>query len=116
MEISGPTTRVMARLLHSWLCRFASNASGGIAVIFGLALIPMALATGAAVDYSRASATRTELQKALDAALLAGAIEASKGTPATTIPTFVKGFFQANSTVKESVQLTARVDTIAGTV
>lgn len=108
--------RDIARLRRFRLCRFVSDTSGGVAVIFSLALIPLSLATGAAVDYSRASATRTELQKALDAALLAGAIEAAKGTAATAIPPYVKRFFQANSTVKGSVQLTTRVDTTAGVV
>jgi Flp pilus assembly protein TadG len=109
-------TRVMGPLGRIRRCRFVSDTSGGVAVIFGLALIPLTLATGAAVDYSRASATRTELQKALDAALLAGAIEASKGTAATAIPPYVKRFFQANSTVKGSVELSTRVDTTAGIV
>jgi len=98
------------------LRRFVSDTSGATAVLFGIALLPLALATGAAVDYSRASATRTELQKALDAALIAGAIEASKGKTAKAIPPFVKGFFQANSTVKGSVKLTTQADTIKGIV
>ena len=98
------------------LRRFVSDTSGATAVLFGIALLPLALATGAAVDYSRANATRTELQKALDAALIAGAIEASKGKTAKAIPPFVKGFFQANSTVKGSVKLTTQADAIKGLV
>ncbi len=108
-------TRVPNRLGE--LCRFVSDTSGATAVFFGIALIPLALATGAAVDYSRANATRTELQKALDAALIAGAIEASKGKKEKAIPPFVKKFFQANSTVKKgSVTLTTEADTTAGIV
>jgi Flp pilus assembly protein TadG len=116
MASSAFLVRLIAPFCGLVLRRFVSDRSGATAVIFGLALIPIALATGAAVDYSRASATRTELQKALDAALLAGAIEAAKGTAATAIPPFVKNFFQANSAVKGSVKLTTRVDTVAGVV
>ena len=108
--------RVPDRLGRLRLRRFVSDTSGATAVLFGIALLPLALATGAAVDYSRASATRTELQKALDAALIAGAIEASKGKIAIAIPPFVKAFFQANSTVKGSVKLTTQADTIKGVV
>lgn len=109
-------TRVLDRLGRLRLSRFLSDTSGATAVVFGIALLPLGLATGAAVDYSRANATRTELQKALDAALIAAAIEASKGAKATAIPPFVKGFFQANSTVKGSVTLTTEADTTAGSV
>ncbi len=41
---------------------------GNVAMIFGLAMIPLIGAVGAAVDYSRAASARTALQAALDAA------------------------------------------------
>jgi Flp pilus assembly protein TadG len=52
---------------------FLSDERGGFAVIFALALLPLIAAVGGAVDYSRASRERTEMQVALDMALLAGA-------------------------------------------
>jgi Flp pilus assembly protein TadG len=50
-----------------------SDQSGNVGVIFALALIPVLMLVGGAIDYSRASAIRTQLQAAMDAAVLAGA-------------------------------------------
>jgi Flp pilus assembly protein TadG len=47
--------------------RFARNRDGGVAPLLAIAALPLLAATGAAIDYSRASATRTSLQAALDA-------------------------------------------------
>jgi hypothetical protein len=51
--------------------RFWSDNKGNVAVLFGIAIVPIIGAIGAAVDYSMASAYRTDLQKALDATALA---------------------------------------------
>ena len=53
--------------------RYHSDESGSVAIVFALALLPTALAVGAAIDYSRASLVKTNLQSALDAAVLAAA-------------------------------------------
>ncbi len=45
--------------------------SGAVAIIFALALIPILLTLGAAVDYSRATAAKSSLQNASDSAALA---------------------------------------------
>lgn len=47
--------------------------SGNVAIIFALALLPMIALAGAAIDYRRASTLKTELQAAIDSAVLAGA-------------------------------------------
>jgi Flp pilus assembly protein TadG len=52
------------------LSRFLENKAGGVAPLLGLMIIPLVGAVGAAVDYSRASATRTAMQSALDATAL----------------------------------------------
>ncbi|MGE0340970.1 MAG: TadE/TadG family type IV pilus assembly protein, partial [Xanthobacteraceae bacterium] len=44
---------------------------GNVAILFALALIPVVGATGAAVDYALANASRTSMQKALDSTALA---------------------------------------------
>ncbi len=54
--------------------------SGNVAVIFGIAAIPVFGLVGAAVDYSRANAARTAMQVALDAAALTVAKEAANLT------------------------------------
>jgi type II secretory pathway pseudopilin PulG len=50
---------------------------GSVALIFGIALIPIMTGVGAAIDYSRANSVKASLQAALDSALLAGAKDAS---------------------------------------
>jgi len=51
-----------------WSCE-----KGTVAVLFGLALIPVALAAGISIDYARALTARHQLQNAADAAAIAGA-------------------------------------------
>lgn len=67
---------------------------GNVAVLFALSLIPIVGATGAAVDYSLANASRTSMQKALDATALALA----KLMPLTQAQLNTQGWqiFQAN--------------------
>jgi Flp pilus assembly protein TadG len=50
---------------------FTRNSSGNIAVLFGICLVPLAAAVGAAFDYSRVSAVRSKLDNAADVAALA---------------------------------------------
>jgi Flp pilus assembly protein TadG len=52
------------------LARFLRNQKGGVAPTLALAVIPLVGMVGAAVDYSRASSTRTAMQAALDSAAL----------------------------------------------
>ena len=56
---------------------FQQRNEGQAAVMFALAVVPLAGAVGAAVDYSHANSVRTSLQKALDSAVLAAAIDSS---------------------------------------
>jgi Flp pilus assembly protein TadG len=60
------------RMSLTTLCRrFAADRTGAVAIIFGLAVMPLTIAIGAAVDYSRASSLRADLQAGVDAAALA---------------------------------------------
>jgi Flp pilus assembly protein TadG len=56
------------RALFDSLSRFGNDRRGNIAVIFGIACIPLIAAVGCAVDYSRATQLRAKLQAAADAA------------------------------------------------
>jgi Flp pilus assembly protein TadG len=60
--ISDHTRRTVAR--------FAGDHRGNVAVIFAVALVPLLGFVGAAVDYSRANATRSSMQVAMDSATL----------------------------------------------
>ena len=68
--------------------RFSRDRKGGIAPLLALAIVPVLGAVGAAVDYSRASASRTALQSALDSAML----YAAKGDSATWQQTAATAF------------------------
>jgi Flp pilus assembly protein TadG len=59
------------------LRRFGSHQKGTAAVTFALAIVPMLLAGGIAVDYLRYASARTELQAALDSGALAAASAAT---------------------------------------
>jgi Flp pilus assembly protein TadG len=57
--------------------RFRKSADGSIAMTFAFALVPIVIAVGAGVDYSRANSVKSVLQATLDSALLAGAKDGS---------------------------------------
>jgi Flp pilus assembly protein TadG len=70
--------------MSAWFCNmwraFRRDSRANVAITFGLALIPVCGLVGAAVDYSRANAARTQLQAALDST----ALMLSKEAPAMT--------------------------------
>jgi Flp pilus assembly protein TadG len=53
------------------LCGFAASRRGNVAMMFGIALVPLTIATGAGLDYARASLAKSQMTDALDAAALA---------------------------------------------
>ncbi len=53
------------------LCGFWHAKSANVAMIFGLSLLPLAIAAGAAIDYAQAMMVRSQMLDALDAAALA---------------------------------------------
>ena len=80
---------------HQWFGRFRDlvrafrrGRDGNLAVIFALAAIPVIGAIGAAVDLSKANDVKTQLQNALDAALLAGVTQASAKQVSTATAVF----------------------------
>jgi Flp pilus assembly protein TadG len=60
---------------------FLRQDAGTLSVIMGLSFLPMMGFVGAAIDYSRASALRADLQGAADAAAVAGAGHLAAGEP-----------------------------------
>ncbi|MGY4316749.1 pilus assembly protein TadG-related protein [Bradyrhizobium sp. JR3.5] len=67
------------RTLLRTVSRFRRDRSGNIAMIFGLALLPLLVAVGCAVDYSRANQIRSKLISAADAASVGSVAKASPG-------------------------------------
>jgi Flp pilus assembly protein TadG len=94
--------------------RFWSDRKGNVAVLFGLALIPVIGVVGAAVDYSRAAMARTKMQAALDAtALFLSKCRNSSGGYCTTAEMLAKAtpFFNATYTESEVVDIQLAIDT-----
>jgi Flp pilus assembly protein TadG len=65
------------RGLRNLFNAFCRAREGNLGVIFALAAIPVIGAIGAAVDFSKVSAVKSQMQNSLDAAVLAGVTQAS---------------------------------------
>ena len=63
----------MIRSFQKRLRVFVDDRRAGVAIIFGLSLIPLTLVTGTAIDYSRAATQWSNLQQATDATALSAA-------------------------------------------
>jgi uncharacterized protein YegL len=77
--------------------RFPKADGGNIAMMFAIGSIPMILAVGGGIDYSRAAMARTEMQDALDATSLALSRQTNVATmTAAQMLTFAQNYFNAN--------------------
>ncbi|MGI9478127.1 MAG: pilus assembly protein TadG-related protein [Hyphomicrobiaceae bacterium] len=76
--------RWAAMMRRTCLERFAGDRKGAVAMLFAGALVPVIAVVGIAVDYSRASNVRVQLQAAADAAAMAGAVSKTTTTAART--------------------------------
>ena len=65
------------RSLGSTGAKLVHDRRGSIGMIFGMALVPMTIFTGASIDYARAVRTRNVMQAALNSAILAAAQKTS---------------------------------------
>jgi len=72
----------------------ARNQKGNVAILFGLALIPIALAVGVATDYGRALAVRGQMADAADTAALA--VGSWQGLNEAQMKQKARQFFDAN--------------------
>jgi Mg-chelatase subunit ChlD len=81
-------------LLRQWL-KFRADRRGNVAIMFGLAIIPLVGAIGTAVDYSRANSMRTAMQAAVDSTALMLSKE-SAGLSTLQLKTRATQIFTAN--------------------
>ena len=96
--------------------RFWKNSNGNISIMLGLAMVPLMLGAGAAIDFGRASYARTVLQGAADAAAIAGATSKDKST--SKLQTIVEQYLAANhaeQAVKYVTRIEQSVDSDTGT-
>ncbi len=81
------------------LARFARDRQGAVAIIFALALIPLLLGAGAAIDLGRAYMVKSRLGYAIDAAALA--VGAATTTDRAELEQIMLSFFAANYPASE---------------
>jgi Flp pilus assembly protein TadG len=101
---------VVFRRLRAAARRFAGANDGNIAILFGIAVIPIISFVGAAVDYTRAVSARSSMQAALDSTALMLAKDLTEGTINTSqIATKADLYFKAlyTNTEARSVAITA---------
>jgi Flp pilus assembly protein TadG len=79
------------------LKRFTSDCRGNTAVMFGLAIVPLMLAAGAAIDMVQTNQTLTVLQGAADAAAIAGG--SSNLTKQSDLEAVVNEYLTANNAI-----------------
>jgi Flp pilus assembly protein TadG len=102
---------VVFRRLRATARRFAGANDGNIAILFGIAVIPIISFVGAAVDYTRASSARSSMQAALDSTALMVAKDLSEGTINTSqIPTQADAYFKALYTNPEAKSVTINAE------
>src|SRR4051812_44689978 len=88
--------------------RLKRDREGSVVSTFALSLIPVVGLVGAAVDYSSANNARTNLQVALDAALIAGAKDGSTNWTTAALNSFNANFnTKLASNVNPTFQLTS---------
>jgi Flp pilus assembly protein TadG len=89
---------------------FGRSDEGNIAILFGIAVIPIISFVGAAVDYTRANSARSAMQAALDSTALMLGKDLTEGTINTSqISTKADAYFRALFTNLEtkSISITA---------
>ena len=101
----------IAAQLRNHIRNFAAARHGSIAVIFGLAAVPLMTAVGAAVDFSRGGATKAAMQGAVDSAALQ-LVQDAGTLPSADLTTKATALFTAmfNSPEAQNVAVTAQFD------
>ena len=103
--------------LQSLLGRFGRSEQGNIAMLFGIAVVPIITFVGAAVDYTRANTARSSMQAAMDSASLMLAKDLQDGTITTAqIEQKAQDYFKAlyHNPDAKSVGVTATYTAAAG--
>src|SRR6185295_11716547 len=97
------TRKLIATARDFWRCK-----RGNIAMIFGVALVPLMIGAGAGLDFARAMMVRQQMAEALDAAALA--VGSTTGMDATKAQDLATKYFNANYTVDKSQYGTVTID------
>ena len=97
------TAKAIFARLRAAAGHFPSANHGNVAVIFGIAAVPLLSFVGAAIDYSRANSARSSMQAALDSAALMVSKDLTDGTILPSdINTKAQAYFTALYTNKDA--------------
>jgi Flp pilus assembly protein TadG len=91
---------------NSSIRQFAECRGGATAIVFAIALLPVMMAVGVAIDYSRAADHRTALQKAADAAALAAATHTESDF--NKLKSYADATFNINFPTAKTVTVTSK--------
>jgi Flp pilus assembly protein TadG len=118
--------RQVTRML-GLIARFRRNTRGNVAIICGMAAIPLVAAVGCVIDYTMATSVRTKLQAGADAATLAAvsvnspivanakAMNGSNGS-VTNGPTYLQNIFNSNAPASPAPAIQTSTVTKSGMV
>lgn len=95
----GQGRTMLGLTLNHVLQRFFRHTGGNIAILFALAVVPIMLIAGFAVDFLRASQSRTQIQAVLDAAVLA--VAKAEGVPVAERKARGMAYFKQNFSANE---------------
>ena len=111
------TKLIISAKLWRVLRAFPSACDGNIAVTFGIVMIPVFGLVGAALDYSRASSVRAQMQAAMDATALMLSKEVA-GLSESEMMQKANDYYNTMFTRPDATnkQLTATYDSTAGTL
>jgi len=98
--MNGLNMRARMTMLAARARAFLRAKRGNVAMMFGLALVPLMIAAGAGLDYSRAMLVRQQMGEALDAAALA--IGSTTGLTQASANTLAQSYFNANYSVDQT--------------
>jgi Flp pilus assembly protein TadG len=100
----------MAAKLGDHAAGFRRSTRANVAMIFGLALVPLTVAAGTGLDLARGMLVHSQLIQALDAAALA--VGGTPGLNATQMKTLAQQYFNANYTVDSSFGTPTQVNVV----
>ena len=98
--MNGLTMRSTLTKLAACARAFLRSRRGNVAMMFGLALVPLTIAAGTGLDFARAMMVRQQMTEALDAAALA--IGSTTGLSQSSAQTMANSYFAANYQIDQS--------------
>mgnify|MGYP001553906507 CR=1 FL=1 len=91
--MTGDMNHIPARI-GAMARAFMRSKRGNVAMMFGIALVPITVSAGVGLDYARAALARSQMSDALDAAALA--VGSTPGLTSSQVSTLAQKYFNAN--------------------